>query len=230
MTCLLSLPLDLLTSISSSKFDYAVCWLEHDRHYLGDDTQNLSNFQFERTFLEDWKCLCNFKSIHPPSFHHWLAFSCKGRMSKLGSAEMFVNRKECVTSSINVPINSCHWAPTIVPPSPRRFKGTKQKIAKPPMVKLKGETLKCGVDQSATLCVLVHISYVTDSRIIKEQLCMISVLLQKSMHIATKVRGPTAGGSSFRTWLQKWNKSHRTSDMTIGHNLANGSSLREQSS
>lgn len=123
--------------------------------------QALSSYQFQRTFQRE-EAMAGEGSASgdrfvPQPLSVQIAISRSGRMFKLGTADILISGEESGESSINMPIKNCN-PQAVVPKTNKRFKtrkGNNEKMI--PMMKLKGDTLKCGLDPDATLRVLVHV-------------------------------------------------------------------------
>ena len=128
----------------------------------------LSSYQFQHTFQREQQGAATGPDDTPDRFvpkplSIQIAISRSGRMFKLGTADILLSGEETVESSINVPIKNLNPA---IPKSSttsktKSFKNRAKSSAGDkmiPMMKLKGDTLKCGLDPSATLRVLIHVS------------------------------------------------------------------------
>ncbi|KAL9187548.1 hypothetical protein ACHAXT_001651 [Thalassiosira profunda] len=167
-----SLPLPLLAADNGSSggntLDSVVHWPEPRNTSHGNNTGKiLSSYQFQHTFQQEERTaganafggIDNEPSQRyaPQPLDIQVAISRSGRLFKLGTARLFLSGEENGERSRNVPIMNCN------PPVPKSGKhskwlnsGGKETVI--PMMKLKGDTLKCGLDPNATLRVLVRAS------------------------------------------------------------------------
>ena len=145
-----------------------ICWPEQRRTDSGGG-RDLSSHKFRCTFVREDTARtaigtpgsgCSSDRFEPQPLSIQLAISRNGRMFRLGTAEVLLSGEEDGRSSVNVPVRNCN--PALAPKS-SKFKvslngGSRDKVNVIPMMKLKGDTIKCGLDPGATLRVLVHVS------------------------------------------------------------------------
>lgn len=159
MTHVPSLPIQLPhntdnggTSVKSKTVNSPVHWPGQLQDYDDEGQKILSSYQFESTV--------NTERI-PEPFSIQISISRYGRMINLGTAHIPLTGEENVgeTKSIDVPIATKPFTSlkklSTVSIDNDFCETTKMMIN---MVKLKGSTLKCGLDPNAKLRVLVHVS------------------------------------------------------------------------
>mmetsp|Transcript_35199 Transcript_35199/g.84926 ORF Transcript_35199/g.84926 Transcript_35199/m.84926 type:complete len:686 (-) Transcript_35199:86-2143(-) len=134
---------------------------EGDHNNGTSSKQTLSSYQFQRTFEREaavsGEVSASGDGFVPQPLSIQIAISRSGRMFKLGTADILITGEESGESSVNMPIKNCN-PQAVVPKTYKKFKtrkGNSEKMI--PMMKLKGDTLKCGLDPDATLRVLVHV-------------------------------------------------------------------------
>ena len=141
-----------------------VRWPEHAQQHPqeathGNKQRDPASYQFQLGFHTEYSTTTSrFVPQHVPI---QISISRFGRMYKLGTANLLVSGEENGDSSIAVPVTSCYLG---IPKS-NKFKGilggslTKHNEDKAMrLLTLKGDTLKCGLDPTASLRVLVHVS------------------------------------------------------------------------
>ena len=158
-SCLPSLSLDIPKSSNKNKpINEVIYWPDQDET-IDDDVIGLSSFQFQRDFVHEGQS----SRFVPQPCSIQLAISRKGKLHALGSANILVSGEENGEASINIPIANHDGIPKSKVGQPsnssRRFSIVKNK-ADVPMAKLKGDSIKCGLDGNATLRVLVRVSEV----------------------------------------------------------------------
>jgi hypothetical protein len=159
MTHVPSRPLDLPPASSSDIFKDVIHWSD------SLEASAVSTFQFQRYFRKEQKGNKKNSSpirknkqvakdrFVPQSCPLQLAISRNGRMFKLGTVDILVSGEESGDASVSVPVVN-HDRP-IAKSSKTKRGNSESTIA---MIRLKGETLKYGLADNATLRVLVHAS------------------------------------------------------------------------
>ena len=116
-------------------------WPEQAREF-----SNMSSFQFQREFVSEG----GTGRLKPQVCPIQISVSRNGNMYKLGVASVLVNGEERGESSTIIPIAIYE----------RMFSGSDQQLDEPliPMVSLKGDTMKCSLEKSSSIRVLVKVS------------------------------------------------------------------------
>lgn len=136
---------------ANSTFSDIVSWPEHAAHSFwkeqAQEFANMSSFQFQRKFLPE----VGTSRFQPHVCPIQISVARNGNLYKLGVASVFVNGEEMGESSTVVPIAI----------DERLFSGSNPQFDEAgsvPMVTLKGDTMKCGLDKPS-IRVVVKVSY-----------------------------------------------------------------------
>eukprot|EP00571_Detonula_confervacea_P016248 CAMPEP_0172298462 /NCGR_PEP_ID=MMETSP1058-20130122/1109_1 /TAXON_ID=83371 /ORGANISM="Detonula confervacea, Strain CCMP 353" /LENGTH=619 /DNA_ID=CAMNT_0013007737 /DNA_START=28 /DNA_END=1887 /DNA_ORIENTATION=- len=183
MTHIPSLPLSLPSppspscnnGKSSATFNNVIYWAEQD-----DETHSkLSSFTFQRYFpREDVHTSYGANSTASNSSRRdknpryvpqlcpiQVSISRNGTMYKLGSAHVFVSGEENGQSSMNVPVVNFETAFKAAALVSRKSRSSGSGGTGVNLMRLKGDTLKCGLAERATLRVLIRVSDPLNPRI-----------------------------------------------------------------
>lgn len=152
MTHLPSLSFQLPSPFNAnSTFSDIVSWPEHAAHSFwkeqAQEFAKMSSFQFQRKFLPE----VGTNRFQPQVCPIQISVARNGNLYKLGVASIFVNGEEMGESSTVVPIAI----------DERLFSGSNPQLDEAgsvPMVTLKGDTMKCGLDKPS-IRVIVKVSY-----------------------------------------------------------------------
>lgn len=157
-----SLPMSLPSSPSNEPFEEVIHWpttQPYGENATHDDGA-LSTLKFQRHFLLEKDCgdkgadggflpSATYRFV-PQSCPIELSLSRDGKLVVIGAANILVSGEEVGGSSTNIPVVN-----PLRSKSPT--KRLRKKLTAVPMLRLKGDSFRCGITPEATLRVLVHV-------------------------------------------------------------------------